>query len=71
MSRKISPIAERLHADLSYVGRGVTVAFLDSGFYGHPDLTTPRDRTSPTTTSTRPRAAARRWPSPRPRRGMD
>ncbi|MEO7330976.1 MAG: S8 family serine peptidase [Minicystis sp.] len=43
-SRKILPIAERLHADLTYVGRGVTIAFLDSGFYGHPDLSTPRDR---------------------------
>jgi serine protease AprX len=43
-SRRILPIAERLHADTGYAGRGVTVAFLDSGFYAHPDLTAGRDR---------------------------
>ncbi len=42
--RRILPIAERLHADADYAGRGVTVAFLDAGFYAHPDLCTPRDR---------------------------
>jgi len=34
----------RLDADERYTGRGVTIAFLDSGFYPHPDLTTPRNR---------------------------
>lgn len=29
---------ERLRADPSLTGRGVTVAFVDSGFYMHPDL---------------------------------
>ena len=42
--RNILPIAERLHADPAYAGRGVTIAFLDAGFYAHPDLTTPRNR---------------------------
>src|SRR5262249_55352801 len=42
--RRILPIAERLHADTGYAGRGVTIAFLDSGFYAHPDLLTPHDR---------------------------
>jgi len=42
--RRILPIAERLHADTDYAGRGVTIAFLDAGFYAHPDLATPRDR---------------------------
>jgi serine protease AprX len=28
----------------NFAGRGVTVAFLDSGFYPHPDLVKPRDR---------------------------
>ncbi len=42
--RKILPIAERLKVDSRYAGRGVTIAFLDSGFYAHPDLTTPHDR---------------------------
>jgi serine protease AprX len=42
--KRILPIAERLHADAAYAGRGVTIAFLDAGFYAHPDLCTPRDR---------------------------
>jgi len=35
---------ERLCAHARYAGRGITIAFLDSGFYPHPDLTRPRDR---------------------------
>jgi serine protease AprX len=42
--RRILPIAERLHADTGYAGRGVTIAFLDAGFYAHPDLCSPNDR---------------------------
>lgn len=38
------PAPERLCANPRYAGRGVTLAFLDSGFYPHPDLTRPRDR---------------------------
>lgn len=34
----------RLDADERYTGNGVTIAFLDSGFYPHVDLTTPRNR---------------------------
>lgn len=34
----------RLDADERFAGRGVTIAFLDSGFYPHVDLTTPRNR---------------------------
>ncbi len=34
----------RLDADERFTGNGVTIAFLDSGFFRHPDLTTPRDR---------------------------
>jgi serine protease AprX len=34
----------RLDADDRFTGRGVTMAFLDSGFYPHVDLTTPRNR---------------------------
>jgi serine protease AprX len=41
---RILPIADRLDADTRFAGRGVTIAFLDSGFYAHPDLTTPEDR---------------------------
>jgi serine protease AprX len=34
----------RLDADHRFAGRGTTIAFLDSGFYAHPDLTTPASR---------------------------
>ena len=34
----------RLDAVESFTGKGVTIAFLDSGFYPHPDLTTPENR---------------------------
>src|SRR5882672_7577285 len=38
------PTPLRMDADERFTGRGVTIAFLDSGFYAHPDLTTPTDR---------------------------
>ena len=41
---RVLPIAERLGADASLAGRGVTIAFLDSGYYAHPDLVRPRSR---------------------------
>src|SRR5207237_4003115 len=34
----------RLDADDRFTGQGVTIAFLDSGFYPHVDLTTPDNR---------------------------
>jgi serine protease AprX len=34
----------RLDADERFTGRDVTIAFLDSGFYPHVDLTAPRNR---------------------------
>jgi serine protease AprX len=34
----------RLDADERFTGKGVTIAFLDSGFYPHQDLTTPSNR---------------------------
>lgn len=34
----------RLDAVERYTGKGVTIAFLDSGFYPHVDLTTPKNR---------------------------
>ena len=34
----------RIGAPDEYRGRGVTIAFLDSGFYAHPDLVEPADR---------------------------
>jgi serine protease AprX len=40
----VIPTPERLNADTALRGRGVTIAFLDSGFYPHPDLVEPRSR---------------------------
>lgn len=34
----VIPTGVRLNADPQYTGNGVTIAFLDSGFYPHPDL---------------------------------
>jgi serine protease AprX len=42
--RQVLPTWLRLGADERFMGRGVTIAFLDSGFYPHPDLTTPHSR---------------------------
>jgi serine protease AprX len=38
------PVPIRMDADERYTGRGVTIAFLDSGFYAHKDLTEPVNR---------------------------
>jgi len=38
------PTPLRLDADESLTGRGVTIAFLDSGFHPHPDLVEPTNR---------------------------
>jgi serine protease AprX len=40
----ILPTPLRLGTSDRFRGRGVTIAFLDSGFYAHPDLCQPRDR---------------------------
>lgn len=40
----ILPTSLRVGADERYAGRGVTIAFLDSGFFPHPDLVQPRNR---------------------------
>lgn len=40
----VIPTAERLEAEAELTGRGVAIAFLDSGFYPHPDLTHPQNR---------------------------
>jgi len=34
----VIPTIERLNADSRYTGLGVRIAFLDSGFYPHPDF---------------------------------
>ncbi|MFN0085593.1 MAG: S8 family serine peptidase [Blastocatellia bacterium] len=40
----ILPTPLRVGADERFAGRGVTIAFLDSGFYPHADLVQPRNR---------------------------
>src|SRR4030095_4536997 len=40
----VLPTPLRMEADERLKGRGVTMAFLDSGFYAHPDLTQPANR---------------------------
>jgi serine protease AprX len=40
----ILPTPVRLGASEAYTGRGVTIAFLDAGFYAHPDLVHPHGR---------------------------
>ncbi len=40
----VIPTPVRLNAEFDLDGRGVTIAFLDSGFYPHPDLTKPANR---------------------------
>jgi serine protease AprX len=43
-SDRALPTPLRMDADERFTGRGVTIAFLDSGFYAHPDLTEPQNR---------------------------
>src|SRR6266404_1959098 len=40
----VLPTPVRMEADERFTGLGVTIAFLDSGFYAHDDLTKPRNR---------------------------
>ena len=41
---KVVPTPMRLDAPEEFRGRGTTIAFLDSGFYAHPDLAKPVNR---------------------------
>lgn len=41
---QILALSERLQTSHAYQGRGVTIAFVDSGFYPHPDLLWPTKR---------------------------
>ncbi|HKG45118.1 MAG TPA: S8 family serine peptidase [Pyrinomonadaceae bacterium] len=38
------PVPVRMDADERFTGRGITIAFLDSGFYAHKDLIEPKNR---------------------------
>lgn len=41
---EIIPTPLRLNVDMRYTGKGVTIAFIDSGFYPHPDIVQPTNR---------------------------
>ncbi len=41
---RLLPTPVRVRANPHFTGRGVAIAFLDSGFYPHPDLVRPRNR---------------------------
>ncbi|MFN8674632.1 MAG: S8 family serine peptidase [Candidatus Sericytochromatia bacterium] len=41
---EVIPTPLRLSTDMKYTGKGVTIAFIDSGFYPHPDITKPVNR---------------------------
>ena len=42
--QKLLTTPVRVHANSNFTGRGITIAFLDSGFYPHPDLVRPKNR---------------------------
>jgi serine protease AprX len=56
---RILPTPLRMGADERFAGRGVTIAFLDSGFYPHPDLTQPHNRVACYVNITEPGRPAR------------
>ncbi|MEO7095655.1 MAG: S8 family serine peptidase, partial [Polyangiales bacterium] len=62
---QILSLRERLDADERSAGRGVCVAFVDLGFYAHPDLLHPRKRIRAFVDVTRERPRARDLYSPR------
>src|SRR4030095_6265798 len=42
--QKLLTTPARVHANANFTGHGITIAFLDSGFYPHPDLIRPKNR---------------------------
>ncbi len=40
----VIPTGLRLNADPRYTGKGITICFIDSGFYPHPDLVVSKNR---------------------------
>jgi serine protease AprX len=55
----LTPTPQRVPVNAQYTGRGVTVAFLDSGFYPHPDLVRPTNRIVAYTDATAPAPSER------------
>jgi serine protease AprX len=63
---QILSLFERLDAHPSYTGRGVTMAFVDVGFYPHPDLTQPQRRIKAYADVGRARPVPENFLQPRP-----
>ena len=42
--QKLLTTPVRVHANANFTGRGIAIAFIDSGFYPHPDLVRPKNR---------------------------
>jgi len=58
------PTPLRLNADPRFTGKGITIAFLDSGFYPHPDLTKPVNRIRALVDVTEPSQTEKYFQSP-------
>jgi serine protease AprX len=62
----ILPTGLRLDADSRYTGKGITICFIDSGFYLHPDLTTYKNRIKKIVDITNPKRSREYFSQPHP-----
>ncbi len=60
------PTPLRLNADSRFKGKGITIAFIDSGFFPHPDLTKPTNRIKKIVDVTDEKRTSRYFRSPHP-----
>jgi serine protease AprX len=60
----ILPTALRVDANPKYTGKGITICFIDSGFYLHPDLVENKNRIKKIVDITRPRTSAEYFTQP-------
>lgn len=64
--QEILPTPVRINAHPRFTGRGITIAFLDSGFYPHDDLIKPIDRIVAYADATEKEVTGKKLPTPRP-----
>jgi len=60
----ILPVALRVDANPKYTGKGVTICFIDSGFYLHPDLVKNKNRIKKIVDITSPRRTVKYFSQP-------
>jgi serine protease AprX len=60
----ILPTGLRVDANPKYTGKGVTICFIDSGFYLHPDLVTNKNRIKKIVDITKPGTSAKYFSQP-------